>query len=126
MDSLSCYYKYNTIEDEYPISEFIKVDNILDLDGDLAPIQQFVEIQNSVIRRLSKLQEKIPAVRLESQLLNETFNKVPEKQGYENDDTIAYTSANNGKLLLMIIKKEFSLNKIIMKFYSKIKYTLKY
>ena len=126
MDSLSCYYKYNTIEDEYPNSEFIKADNILDLDGDLAPIQWIVEIQNSVIRRLSRLQEKIPAVRLESQLLNETFNKVPEKQGYEDDDTIAYTSANNGKLLLMIIKKESNLNKIIMKFYSKIKYTLKY
>ena len=25
-DSLSCYYKYDTIEDEYPNSEFIKAD----------------------------------------------------------------------------------------------------
>ena len=41
---LSRYYEYNTIEDEYPNSEFIKVDKILDLDGDLAPVQQFVEI----------------------------------------------------------------------------------
>ena len=35
----------------------------------------------------------------------------------EDNDTIAYMSANNGKLLLTIIKKEFNLNKIIMKFY---------
>ena len=43
-DSLSCYYEYDTIEDEYPNSEFIKADEILALDGDLAPIQQFIEI----------------------------------------------------------------------------------
>ena len=43
-DSLSRYYEYDTIEDEYPNSEFVKVDEILDPDGDLAPIQQFVEI----------------------------------------------------------------------------------
>ena len=37
-DSLSCYYEYDTIEDEYPNSEFIKADEMLDLDGDLGPI----------------------------------------------------------------------------------------
>ena len=50
-------------------------------------------------------------------MLNETFNKVPVEQEHENDDTITYTSANNGKPFLTIIKKEFDLNKIIMKFY---------
>ena len=44
VDSLSCYYEFDTIEDEYPNSEFIKADKILDLDRDLAPIQQFIEI----------------------------------------------------------------------------------
>ena len=43
-DSLSCYYEYDTIEDEYPNSEFVKADKMLDLDGDLAPIQRFIEI----------------------------------------------------------------------------------
>ena len=42
--SLSGYYEYDTIEDEYPNSEFIKADKILDLDRDLAPIQRFIEI----------------------------------------------------------------------------------
>ena len=60
---------------------------------------------------------KIPAVRLESQMLNETINKVPVEQEHEDDDTITYTSANNRKPLLMIIEKEFDLNEIIMKFY---------
>ena len=38
-DSLSRYYEYDTIEDEYPNSKFVKADEILDPDGDLAPIQ---------------------------------------------------------------------------------------
>ena len=59
--SLSHYYEYDTIEDEYPNSEFIKADELLDPDRDLAPIQQFVEIQNNMIRRSQRLQEKIPA-----------------------------------------------------------------
>ena len=70
-----------------------------------------------MVRRLQRLQEKIPAVWLESQMLNEIFNNVPVGQEQEDDDTIAYMSANNGKPLLTMIKKEFNLNKIIMKFY---------
>ena len=50
-------------------------------------------------------------------MLNETFNRVPVELEQPDDNTIAYMSANNGKLLLMIIKKEFNLNKTIMKFY---------
>ena len=57
-----------------------------------------------MIRRLQRLQEKIPAVRLESQMLNETFNKVPVEQDQDND-TIVYMLANNRKPLLMIIEK---------------------
>ena len=50
-------------------------------------------------------------------MLNETFNNIPVEQETEDNDTIAYTSGNNGKLLLASIEKEFDLNKIIMKFY---------
>ena len=38
-DSLSHYYKYDTIEDEYPNSKFIKADEIPDPDRDLTPVQ---------------------------------------------------------------------------------------
>ena len=50
-------------------------------------------------------------------MLNETFNNAPVEQGQEDNDTITYMSANNGKLLLTMIKKEFNLNEIIMEFY---------
>ena len=84
-DGLSCYYEYNTIEDEYPFSEFIKADEILDPDGDLAPIQRFIEIRNNAIRRSQRLQERTPTARLESQMLNETFNNIPVEQETEDD-----------------------------------------
>ena len=70
-------------------SEFIKVDEVLDLDGDLAPNQRFVEIQNNVTRKSQRLQEQIHAVRLESQMLNETFNKVPVEQEHKDNDVRA-------------------------------------
>ena len=116
-DSLSRYYEYDTIEDEYPNSKFVKADEILDPDGDLAPIQWFVEIWNQVIRWSQRLQEKTPTGRLESQMLNETFNNIPEEKEISDEDTIIYTSGSNGKPLLASIKKEFDLNQVIEKFY---------
>ena len=59
-------------------------------------------------------------------MLNETFNNIPVEQEAEDDDTIVYTSGSNRKPLLASIEKEFNLNKIIMSFIDKIKYTLKY
>ena len=55
-DSLSRYYKYDTIEDEYPNSKFVKAEKILDPDGDLAPVQRFIEIRSQAIRRSQRLQ----------------------------------------------------------------------
>ena len=94
------------------------MDEILDLDGDLAPIQRFVEIRNHVIRRSQRLQERTPTARIESQMLNETFNNIPVEQETEDEDTIIiYTAGSNGKSLLALIEKEFNLNQIIMIFY---------
>ena len=56
-------------------------------------------------------------MRLESQMLNETFNNIPEEQEISDKDTIIYTSGSNGKPLLASIEKEFDLNQIIRKFY---------
>ena len=56
-------------------------------------------------------------MRLESQMLNETFNNIPVEQETADEDTIVYTAGSNGKPLLALIKKEFNLNKIIRKFY---------
>ena len=69
------------------------------------------------MRRLQRLQERTSTARLESQMLNKTFNNIPVEQEAEDDDTITYTSGSNWKPLLASIKKEFDLNKLIMKFY---------
>ena len=56
-------------------------------------------------------------MRLESQMLNETFNNIPEEQEISDKDTIIYTSGSNGEPLLALIEKEFDLNQVIRKFY---------
>ena len=66
---------------------------------------------------ITRLQEKTPTVRLESQMLNETFNNIPEEKEISDEDTIIYTSGSNGKPLLASIKKEFNLKQVIRKFY---------
>ena len=79
-----------------------------------------------MIRRSQRLQERTPTARLESQMLNETFNTIPIEQETDDEDTIIYTAGSNGKPLLALIEKEFDLNQIIMNFYRQDKYTLKY
>ena len=56
-------------------------------------------------------------MRLESQMLNETFNNIPVEQETTDEDTIVYTAGSNGKPLLASIEKEFNLNQVIRKFY---------
>ena len=118
-DSLSRYYEYDTIEDKYPDSEFVKADELLDPDGDYAPVKRFVEIRNNAIRRSQRLQEKTPAAITESNALNKRTTEPLEQQVVEDDDPIAYQSANDGKSLSTVIEKMFDLNKIVTKFYPK-------
>ena len=68
------------------------------------------------IRRSQRLLEKTPTARLESQMLNETFNNIPEVKEISDEDTIIYTSGS-GKPLLALIEKEFDLNQVMRKFY---------
>ena len=44
VDALSRYYEYDTVEDNHPDKEFIKADEILDPEGELLPVERFVEI----------------------------------------------------------------------------------
>ena len=56
-------------------------------------------------------------MQLESQMLNETFDNIPEVKEISDKDTIVYISGSNGKPLLVSIEKEFDLNQVIRKFY---------
>ena len=66
---------------------------------------------------ITKTAGENPPVRLESQMLNETFNNIPEVKEISDKDTIVYTSGSNGKPLRALIEKEFDLNQVIRKFY---------
>ena len=92
-------------------------DKLLGRKFTVITIQRFIEIQSQVIRRSQRLQERPPIARLESQMLNETFNNIPVEQEIRDKDTIVYTAGSNRIPLLASIEKEFDLNQIIRKFY---------
>ena len=54
-----------------------------------------------MIRRSQRLQEKTPTARLESQMLNETFNNIPEEKEISDKDTVKKTI-----ILRYIIEKD--------------------
>ena len=57
-DALLHYYKYNTTEDKHPDKEFIKANKILDPDGELLPVERFIEIWNNMISKSHRLKYK--------------------------------------------------------------------
>ena len=52
-------------------------DKLLGRKFTVITIQRFIEIQSQVIRRSQRLQERTHTARLESQMLNDTFNNIP-------------------------------------------------
>ena len=74
-------------------------------------------IMKSGHQKITKTAGETPTARLESQMLNETFNNIPVEQEITDKDTIIYTAGSNGKPLLASIEKEFDLNQIIRTFY---------
>ena len=79
-DAISCYYKYDTIEDKHPNKEFIKADEILDPDGELLPVERFIEIQNNMIRESCRLKDKPSNTLAESVAINNTNNTPDSNQ----------------------------------------------
>ena len=46
-DALSHYYEYNTAEDKHPDKEFVKAGEVLNPEGELLPVERFIEIRTN-------------------------------------------------------------------------------
>ena len=90
-DTLSHYYKYDTIEDKHPNKEFVKADEVLDPNGELLPVEIFVEIWNNMIRQSCGLQDKPSDAVAESVALNNTNKTTDYVSSLDNEDVIAHT-----------------------------------
>ena len=113
---MSHYFKYNTIEDKIFNNDFVKADEILDPDGDLVPIKQFIqfiEIQSNVTRRPRWLQDHMEPAIAESKELNQTPLK-PLSLWVSDDDGVVTTNSGNDKTLLLVqVGQTFNLTKAV-------------
>ena len=109
------YYKYDTIEDKHPDKEFIKADEILDPDGELLPVERFVEIQNNMIRESCRLKDKPSDTLAESVAINNT-NTTPDSISSMDDDDIEQSFDLTSK-----VKQAYRKDKLYSKILEKLK-----
>ena len=112
-DTLSHYFEYDTIEDKHPNTDFVKADKILGPDRELVPIEQFVEIHTTMIRRLCQLQDCLEPAITESKELNQAPKNPTSVLVSGNNDVIATSSGNDKTSLIVKVEQTFNLTKMV-------------
>ena len=116
-DALSRYYKYDTAEDKPPDREFVKADEILDPDGELLPVERFVEVRTNAIRKSRRLKDKPSEAVAESVVINNTNTARDNSSGPEDDDVVAINSGNDRESLHARIEQSFDLTSKVKRAY---------
>ena len=108
-DVLSRYYEYDTAEDKHPDKEFVKADEVLDPDGELLPVERFVEIQSNAIRKSRRLRDKPSDAVAESVAINNTNTTINTGSSTDDDNVITIHSGNDKESLHACIEQSFNL-----------------
>ena len=116
---MSHYLDYDTIEDKIPTTDFIKADEILNPDGDLVPIERFIEIQTNATRRSRQLQDHTEPAVTESKELNQIPTRPLSVVVSDNDNVVATNTGNDKTLLLVKVGETFNLAKAVRHAYRK-------
>ena len=99
--------------DKHPDKEFVKADEVIDPNGELLPVERFIEIQNNVIRQSRRLQDKPSNTMAESVALNNTNKNTDSVSSLDNEDVIAINAGNDKESLHICIDQAFDLNSTI-------------
>ena len=116
-DALYCYYEYNTTEDKHPNKEFVKADEVLDPNGELLPVERFVEIRTNAIRKSQRLKDKPSDAVAESVAINNTKTTTDTSSSPDNDDVITINSGNDKESLHTHIEQSFNLTSRVKQAY---------
>ena len=97
-DCLSHYYEADGPEDHHPDHDFMSADTKLNPDGELLPVQRYVELRSAAARRSHCLAEHTEQRVLDSVQLNAKSSPIPV--GPDNDDSpLAIRAGANGQSL---------------------------
>src|SRR6266481_6712496 len=113
VDCLSRYYEANGPDDHHQEHEFVSADSQLNPDGELLPIQWYVELRTTAARRSRRLAEHVEQRVLNSDAMNDdavtTLDEVPAP----DDEPIAFTSGANGQSLRAHVERDINLARLV-------------
>ena len=100
-DCLSRYYEAGGPEDHHPDHDFVSADAKLDPDGELLPIQHYVELRSAVARQSRHLAEQMEQRVLDSIQLNAESSPIPVRPD-KDDSPLAIWAGADGQSLRML------------------------
>ena len=95
---MSRYYKADGPEDHHPDHDFVSADVKLDPDGELLPIQRYVELHSAATRWSCRLAEQTEQCVLDSIQLNTESSLIPVGPD-EDDSPLAIRAGADGQSL---------------------------
>ena len=87
----------------------MSADSRLDLDGELLPIQQYIELHTAAARWSCHLAEHAKQQVLDSDAMNDDVVTVSDEVPAPDDEPIAFTSGANGQSLRAHIERDINL-----------------
>ena len=111
-DCLSHYYEADGPEDHHPDHDSMSMDAKLDPDGELLPVQHYVELHSAAARWSRRLAEQTEQRVLNSDQLNAMSS--PTSMGPDNDDSpLAIQAGADGQSLCTHIEWQVDLACIV-------------
>ena len=116
VDCLSRYYEADGPEDYHPDHDFMSADMKLDPDGELLPVQLYVELCSAAARWSRCLAEQTEQRVLNSIQLNTEFSPIPMGPD-EYDSPLAIQARADGQSLHTHVEQQVDLAHIVQKHY---------
>jgi hypothetical protein len=98
-DLLSRYYSDDTSEDKHPPHAFVNADARLDPDGETLPVERFVELRTTALRKSTHLRERVEQQTEEASRLAVGVEPTSLNTSDELNDVLAIRSGSDGKNL---------------------------
>ena len=105
--------------DKYPNKESVKADKVLNPNGELLPVERFIEIWNNALRQSCIIQDKPSNTVAENVVLNNTNKNTDSVRSLDNEDVITINAGNDKESLHIHIEQEFDLTSTIKQAYQK-------
>src|SRR6266481_4874454 len=117
VDCLSHYYETDGPDDHHQEHEFVSADSRLDPDGELLPIQQYVELRTAAARRSRRLAEHVEQRVFDSDAMNNDAVAVSDEVPAPDDEPIAFTSGANGQSPRAHVERDINLTRLVRRYY---------